>query len=127
MEYVADNLKRLVGVAHAVSVGKEECLAVKVKGERLAMDNDTTLLFKIIICPYIMVPSEVMHFYTAVGQFGEFAQKACIAFWHRMVVFVPEVKHITEEVNGFSGRFYLIEKTDQTAFLHPTMWNGEGA
>ena len=108
-------------------MGKEECLAVKVEGEGLTMDDDTALLFKVVVCPDIMIPCEVIHLHTAVGQFGEFTQEACIAFWHRMVVFVPEVKHITEEVNGFSGRFYLIEKTDQTAFLHPTMWNGEGA
>jgi hypothetical protein len=121
------DLERRIRVTHAVAVCQEECLAVEVEGERLAMNYDTTFLLKVTISPDVVIANEVMHLYTAVGQFGQLAKEACESLGDNMAVFVPEVEHVSKEIDSFCVLFYLVKKTYQAAFLHPAVRNGKGA
>ena len=96
MEQGTQELELLVWVAKSVAMCKEEHLAVYLGGEWLLMEYHTALLLKVVVGPDVVVAGEIVHFYPHVGEFGEFAEKACVTSWHDIFVFVPEVEHVAE-------------------------------
>jgi hypothetical protein len=112
-----DELEFLVRIAKAVTVGKIECLAVDFERLWLMVNDNAALFFKIAIFPDVVVSSEEMHLYASVGEFGYLAEKARVALWHDVLVLMPEIEHIAQEIHGRCLCLNLIEKTHETAFL----------
>ena len=116
-----------VGIAQSVAVGEEERASVDFGGQRLPVDDDTTLLLEIAVCPDVVVAGKEMDFDTHVCQFGQFAEETGVATGHDITVFVPEVKHVAKEIDGGGLVLDAVEETDQTAFVHARMVDGKRA
>ena len=86
-------------VAKPITMGKEKDLVANLRGKRLTMENDAALLLQIAVGPYIVVAREEMHLHTKVGQFRELAEEASATLWHDILVFVPKVEHIAQEID----------------------------
>ena len=80
-------------------MGKEKDLVANLRGKRLTMENDATLLLQIAVGPYIVVAREEMHLHTKIGQFRELAEEASATLWHDILVFVPKVEHIAQKID----------------------------
>ena len=72
-----------------------------------------------------MVSREIVDFNAVVGEFGEFSEEACEAFWHNVSVFVPEVEHVSEQVNCACFMLDAVEEAHESALLHPLMGDCE--
>ena len=123
VEYPADELERLVGVAQAVTMSHEEYLAVDLCSQRLVVQDDAALFFQILLGPDVVVAGEVMYLDAHIGQLRQFAEEAGVAFGHHVTVFIPEVEHVAEQIDG--GRLLLntVEEAHQPALLHPAVFN----
>ena len=64
-----NNLKRLIGVAHAVAMSQEELMAIDLGSLWLFMQDDATLLFQVLVGPDVVVTCEIMHLDTHIRQF----------------------------------------------------------
>ena len=83
-------------------MGKKELLAIQFKKTRLAMNNHSTLLLKIIKAPHVMITSKEVHLYSLVGKFGHLAKETGIAFGNCVAELIPEIKDIAEHIYGSS-------------------------
>lgn len=93
-------------------MGKEKDLVANLRGKGLTMENDAALLLQIAIGPYIVVAREEMHLYTKVGQLRELAEEASATLWHDILVFVPKVEHIAQEIDCARLVLDTIEETN---------------
>ena len=123
MEDALDELEALAWVAQAVAMGQEEQLAVDLRRLRLLMQYHAALLLQVLIGPDVMVAGEVMHLDTHVGQFGYLAEKAREALRHHILVFVPEVEHVAQQVDGCCLLLDGVEESHEPALLHPSVWD----
>lgn len=105
-------------------MGKEKDLVANLRGKRLTMENDATLLLQIAVGPYIVVAREEMHLHTKVGQFRELAEEASAPLWHDILVFVPKVEHIAQEIDCARLVLDTIEETDDAPLLCAAMRDG---
>ena len=103
---------------------KKENLAIDFGGKRLFVENDTTFLLQIVIGPDVMVADEEMHLHPIISQFGEFAEKAAVTSWHHIFVFIPEIEHVAQKINGSRLMLDAVEKAHQTALVHAAMVDG---
>ena len=117
VEHGPEQLEFLVVVAQPVTMCQIELLAIELHGHRFAVEDDTALAREVVAAPDVMVPDEEMHLYTHVGQFGELAEKAGVAFGYHQSEFVPEVKHITQQIYGCSFVLDAVEEIDHSALL----------
>ena len=124
MEQVAQQLELLVWITETVAVCQEEDFSVNLGGERLLVQDDTALFLSVFVGPDVVVAREVMHLDTHVGQFREFAEETGIALRYHVFVFVPEVEHVAQQVDGSGLLLDRVKKSHQPAFLHPSMWDG---
>lgn len=97
----------------------------KLGGERLPMDDKAAFLLEVAIGPDVVVAGEEVHFHAHVGQFRQFAEKARIAFGHHISVFVPEVKHVAEQIHGLRLVLDAVEEAHKPALLHTAVRYGE--
>lgn len=105
-------------------MGKEKDLVANLRGKRLTMENDAALLLQIAVGPYIVVAREEMHLHTKVGQFRELAEEASATLWHDILVFVPKVEHIAQEIDCARLVLDTIEETDDAPLLCAAMRDG---
>ena len=61
------------------------------------------------------------------SQLRELAEKARVALWHDVFVFMPEVEHVAQQIHRGGLRLNLIEKAHETAFLSARMLSCERA
>lgn len=125
VEHAADKLELMVGVAQSVAMGEIEHLAVDVHRLGLFMENHSTFLLQIAVHPDVVVAGEVMHLHTHVGQLRQFAQEARVALGHHILVFIPEVEHIAEQIHGGSFMLDVVEESHQAALMHPAVVDGK--
>ena len=111
-------------VAKSITMGKEKDLVANLRGKRLTMENDATLLLQIAVSPYIVVAREEMHLHTKVGQFRELAEEASATLWHDILVFVPKVEHIAQEIDCARLVLDTIEETDDAPLLCAAVRDG---
>ena len=100
VEDAAYHLERLVGIAQPVAVSQVENLAIELNCLWLFMQDNTALFLQVFVGPDIVVASEVMYLDTHVGQFGYLSEETGEAFWHHIFIFVPEVEHIAQQIDG---------------------------
>jgi hypothetical protein len=105
-------------------VGKVELFPEDFGGQRFAVYNDAALLGQIVATPKVMVSREKVDFHSQVGQFGQFAQKAGVAFGHYGTEFVPEVEHVSQQIYGRCLVFDAVQEIDQPPFLGSPMFDG---
>lgn len=127
VENGTEQLKLLVGQVKAVTMSKEEGFVAELYHLVLTVHNHTTLLFKVVALPQVVVSAEEMYFHSHVGELAYLAQKAGVAFGYNCAVFMPEVKDVAQQVDGFRLLLDAVEKIDQSAFLCASMWNGQTA
>ena len=98
---------------------KEYLVAIKLHKARLAMNYNTTLLFKIVETPLVVIASKEMHLNAHVRQFRELAQEACKTAWHHISVFIPEIEDVAQQIYRCCLVLYAVEKPHQTSLVHP--------
>jgi len=125
VEDALDELEVLVRVAHAVAMRQIEDFPVYLGCLRLLVQHHATLFGQIGIGPDVVVAREVVHLDPHIGQFGDFAQEARKALRYHVAIFIPEVEHVAQQIDGSRLRLDGIEKTHQTAFLHAAMRNSQ--
>ena len=94
VEDALDELKALIGIAQAITVSEKENLAIEFGGLRLLVEDNTTLLFEILVSPNVVVARKVMHLDAHIGEFGDFSQETGETLGYHIFVFVPEVEHV---------------------------------
>ena len=65
-----------------------------------------------------------MYFHSHISQLRDFSQETGVSFWNNILVFVPEVKHVAQQIDGCSLVLDAVEKADEAALLHAGMRNG---
>ena len=119
MEDCPDEFETFIRVAQSVAMSQEEYLTVDLCGQRLLMQYDATLLLQIIVSPYIVVACEVMHLNTHVCELGNLSEESGKPLWHYIFVFVPEVKHVAEQVYGRCLLLDRVKEAHEPSLLHP--------
>ena len=121
MEKPAEDLKGFVCLAQSVSMSQEKLLAVDFCCQRLPMQYDATLPCQIVTTPDVVIAGEEMDLDTQVCQLGEFPQEPGKTLWYYHPVFIPEIKHITQEINGCRLVLDTVQEVHETAFLQASM------
>ena len=67
-----------------------------------------------------------MHFHSHIRQFGDFSQETGISFGDDQPEFIPEIKHISQQINSRSLVLYTIKEVHQAPFLCTSMFYGTG-
>jgi hypothetical protein len=100
-------------------VSQTERLAVYTDKGRLDKP-DHPELFKIAVCPHIMVPLEKVHLDPCVHQVRQGGEHLHIAFRHHITILVPEIPYISEKIQclRFSSR-YGTEETHESRLTVP--------
>ena len=127
MEDTAYHLERLVGVAQSVAVGQIEDLAIELDGLRLLVQDDATFLCQIVIGPDVVVACEVVHLDAHVCQLGYLSKETGEAFGHHIFIFVPEVKHIAQQIDSCCLLLDRVKEAHQSSLLHASVLNGPRA
>ena len=118
VEHCFQKFELLVRVAQSVAMTDKEYLVVDFYGLWLVVYYHTALFFQIAVCPHIVVAGKEMHFHSHIRQFREFAQEPGIAFRYYIFILVPEIKHISQQIDGCSLMLDAVEETYESAFLH---------
>ena len=108
-------------ITQTVAMSQEKFLAINLASQRFTMNRNATLLFQIVTTPDIMITDKEMHLYSHIGQLGYFSQKTGISFRNNKLEFVPEVKHIAQQINSSRPVLDTVEKANQPTFLRTTM------
>ena len=108
MKHGTKQFELLVRVAQSVTMSKIELFSVYFGSQRFTVHNDTTFFGEIIPTPYIMVANKEMHFHSHIRQFGDFSQETGISFGDDQPEFIPEIKHISQQINSRSLVLYTI-------------------
>ena len=98
-------------------------MAIYFGGLWLFVQDDTTLLLQVFVCPDVVVAREIMTLHSHICQLGNLAEEARKALRYHVAVFIPEVKHVAQQVDGGSLLLDAVEEAHQSAFLHALMWN----
>ena len=124
VENGTQKLEFTVGVAQPVTMGQVELLAMDFCGQRFAVQDDAAFLRQVVAAPDVMVARKEVYFHSEVRQFGQLAQKARVAFGHHQLEFVPEVKHVAQQIDGRSLVLDAVQKVHQPAFLRTAVLDG---
>ena len=124
MEDGAEKLERTVGITHTIAMSQEELMAVNFCSQRFLVQYHATLLLQIIVCPDVVVACKEMDLDTHIRQLRQLPQEARITLGNDIFVFIPEIKHVTQKIDGSSLLLDAVKKTHQSALLHPLMRDG---
>src|SRR5690554_1746081 len=94
-------------------MGKKKFLAVDGSDQRFKMEDHPAFFGKIIRQPEVVVTDKEMHLHTRVGQFREFTQHAGKAFRDDVLVLVPVIEYIAQEIDREGAILYPVEPTAQ--------------
>ena len=96
---------RQVADVDIVAVRQKEPLAGERHYLRLGMDLHAAFAVQVVAHPHVVVAGEEAHAHAAVGQFGQFAQRADEPLRHDPPVFEPEIEQVPEQVDrlGIAG------------------------
>ena len=125
MEYALDELEALVGVSQPISVSQEEYLSIKFNGLWLLVQDNAALFLQIPVCPDVVVAREVVHFHAHICQLRYFSEETGEALGNHIAVFVPEVEHIAQQVDGSGLGLDAVKEPYQPSLLHSLMGDGE--
>ena len=120
-----NEFERLVRIAHAVTMCEEKLMAIYLCCLGLLVEDNAALFCQVLVSPDVMVACEVMYLNSHVCQFRQLTKKTRKPFGHHILVLIPEVKHVAQQVNGCSLFLDAVKKAYQPAFLHTLMWNGQ--
>ena len=81
-------------------MSKIELFSIDLSSQWFTVHNDTTLFGKIISAPNIMVTGKEMYFYSHIRQLGNFPQETGVTLRYDQPEFIPEVEHISQQING---------------------------
>ena len=121
VEHALYELEAAVGVAQSVAVRYVEHLVVDLHRLGLGVYNQSTLLFKVSVCPDVVVAGEVVHLHAHIGQLRELAKKARVALRHHVAPLAPEVEHIAQQIDGARLCLYRVEKPHKSTLLRATV------
>lgn len=124
VEHGTEEFELPVRVAQAVAVRQVELLAVYFRGEWFAVDDDAALRSQVVAAPDVMVADEEMYFHAQVRQLGQFAQETGITSGYDCLELIPEVEHVSQQVDGGSFVLDAVEEIDKTPLLSPPMFDG---
>ena len=88
------------------------------------MQDYAAFFFKVAERPDVVVAGEEVHLYAHVRQFGQLAQKACVAFGHDVFVLIPEVEHVAQKVYGGGLVLYVVKEAHQPSLLRACVVDG---
>ena len=66
--------------------------------------------------PDVVVAGQPCHLHAGVGELGELAEQAHVALWHHVLVFVPVVEDVAEQVYGHGLLLDAVEEGDDASF-----------
>ena len=128
VEHVPQPLVASVSRAESVSVCQVEDASVDFRGKAdAAMERHAAFPLEVVPHPEVVVSREEMYLHAAVRQLRQLAEQAGVAFGDDVSVFVPEVEHVPEQVDGGGLVSDAVKEVDQPAFLHPWMRDGAAA
>ena len=127
VKQAAQPLKFPVVVAQPIAVSKVKRLAVEFRNEPLTVQNYPTFLLQVIAHPKVVIANEEMHLYAHVGEFGNLAQEARVALRHNKFILVPEVKHISQQINSTRLMLDAVKEIYESALLSTCVGNSTAA
>ena len=65
------------------------------------MQGNAQLTWQVVKYPDVVVTGEPMYLYTAVAQFGQFAQESYVSTWYNMSILKPIVENIAQKDEAF--------------------------
>ena len=127
VENGAQQPERPVGGAEAVTMGQIEHLAVDFRDGVARVQHHAAFFRQVVLHPQIVVPCEIMHLDAQIRQFAELSQEAGVALRHDGLVFVPEVEHVAQQIDGGGLVLDTVQEIHQPAFLHAAVRDGQTA
>ena len=125
VEHLAQELELRIGIAESVAVGKIEHAVVDLDGAGLAVQDDAAFLLQIAVGPQVVVAREIVHFDPVVGKFGELSEETRESLGNDISVFVPEIEHVAEQIDGCGFVLDAIEEAHEASFLHSLVGDGK--
>ena len=120
-------LKLPVVVAQTIAMRKVKSLAVEFRNESLAMKRNATFLLQVIAHPKVVVADKEMHLYAHVREFGNLTQEARVALGYDKLILVPEVKHISQQVDSTRLMLDAVKEIYEPTLLCASMRYGTTA
>ena len=104
---------------HVVAVGHENPASGERQQLRRGVYLHAAFAREVIPDPHVVISREEDHADAAIGQFGEFAQRAHEALRHHPPVFEPEVENVTHEKNRLRITRRSIKPRHEPPFERP--------
>ena len=98
-EHGTQETELAVGVAQAVAVRQHEHLVAHLHRHRLGVQRHAAFLHQVIAAPDVVVARKEVHLHAPVGQFAELPEKTGVATGHHRLVFIPEIKDVSQQIN----------------------------
>ena len=114
-------------VAQPITVSEVKRLAVEFRNKSLTVQNYPTFLLQVIAHPKVVIADEEMHLHAHVGEFGNLAQEARVALRHNKFILVPEVKHISQQIDSTRLMLDAVKEIYESALLSACMGNSTAA
>ena len=114
MKHPSQELELQIGVAQTVTMSQEKHLSIDFRGQGLSVQDDATFLFQIAISPDVMVLPVKWSPPHPCRSAPKLFKESRVALGHHILVLIPEVKHVAQEVNGCSLFLDAVKKS------HPT-------
>ena len=112
MEHGSQQFELFIRIAQSVAMGKIELFSVDFRSKGFAVNGYSAFLGQVIPAPDVVVAGKEVHFHAHVRQFGQFAEKAGVAFGHDGAELVPEVEHVSQQIYGGCLVLDTVEKVD---------------
>ncbi len=123
----AKNAETATGIAQSVAMPKIEHAVGQFNRNGVVVNSHATLLLEIVLGPDVVVAGKEMNLYPIVGKFGYLSQNTRISLRDNMLVLIPEVKYVTQEIDGRRLVLDLIKEAYHTPLLLTRMRNGSTA
>jgi len=104
-------------ITQPVAVSYIKTLAQNIQFLSFLVNNNAHFLLDIAKQPKIVVACEPVHRNAGIGKFGQLAKKTNKTLRHNLFVFVPEVYHIAQHIQGSAIGLNAIEPADQFFFV----------
>ena len=119
-----DALVAVITGPESIAVPNHACKAIEIANDGVAVQLHAKFFFEVSIGPEVVVAGVVMHGNSAICHAGDGAEQACAAFGNGVLVLVPKVEDVSDQMDFCGGPFMRVvtacrgvfEPADETQF-----------
>ena len=110
------NPERKRGTPQSVSMSQISGVTSQRDKTRRLVHDDPQLRREVIEYPNIVIPDKPMYLYPAIGKLGDLPEKTGKSSGYHMLILIPVIENIAQQINHGGIVFDGVEPTHDTAF-----------